>query len=119
MAKEVGTLSITFFKKKFQMMVSERWSDILHGNPLDMYEFLEFRIWADHWSKEYDFIGVEIVAFGIRLSVEFPFERKMKRVRNYKRWPEIVKETDERFKRWAEWEKMEQQLLHSEEAAHA
>lgn len=119
MAREVGTLSISLFKKSLQITVSERWSEMLKGNSLDRYEFFEFRIWADHWSKEYDFIGVEIVVLGVRLSLELPLERKTNREENYKRLPEIVKETQKRFEQWAEWGKIEQGLFNSEEVAHA
>ena len=119
MAREVGTVSLTFFKKTLQMTIYERWSDIFKGNSLETYEFFEFRVWADHWSKEYDFIGVEIVVLGVRLSLELPLERKTKREQSYKRLPEIVKETQKRFEQWIQWGKMEQALFNSEEVAQA
>jgi hypothetical protein len=86
---------------------------------LDRYEFFEFRIWADHWSEEYDFIGVEIAVLGVRLSLELPLERKTKREENYKRLPEILKETQKRYEQWIQWGKIEQELFTSEEVAHA
>jgi len=119
MAREVGAVSLSLFKKSLQITVFERWSEMLKGNSLETYEFFEFRVWADHWSKEYDFIGVEIVVLGVRLSLEFPLERKMKREQHYKRLPEIVKETKKRFEQWIQWGKIEQELFTSEEVAQA